>query len=116
MKSQGAYALWPKGRLGALEAAEEGSFTTLPLMFEGRKLVLNVQTKHAGYVQVEAADGKGRPLPGQSFAESDVIIGDHLNRVVTWQGEEDLKKKPDQAIMLRFRLRAAKLFAFEFGV
>ena len=84
------------------------------MLFEGRKLHLNVQTKHAGYVQVEVADRTGRPLPGRSFAEADPISGDHLDRVVTWKGEADIERKPDQSVLLRFRLRAAGLFAFEF--
>ena len=113
-KSQIAYAQWPAGRIGALEAVEEGRFTTLPLVFEGRKLVLNLQTKQAGYVMVEVADREGQPLPGRSFDEADPIIGDHAGREVTWRGEADLRRKPDQPVLLRFRLRAARLFAFEF--
>ncbi len=114
MKSQTAYALWPEGRLSALEAAETARFTTLPLIFEGKNLVLNVQTKRAGHVLVEVVDSTGYPLPGRSFDEADPIIGDYFDRVVTWKGEADLRKHPGQSIMLRFRLREAKLFAFEF--
>ena len=113
-KSQIAYALWPKGRLSALEAVESGNFTTLPLIFEGNELRLNVQTKRAGHILVEVADRKGTPVPGRSFNEADPIIGDHFDYPVTWKGESDLKRKADQPVMLRFRLRCAKLFAFEF--
>ena len=111
-RSQIAYARWPEGRLGALEAHEEGCFTTLPLIFEEDELVLNLQTRQAGYVLVEVADRKGHPLPGRSFEEADPIVGDLMDRTVTWKGEMDLKRKPDQPVLLRFRLRAAKLFAF----
>ena len=112
MRSRVAYAQWPRGRLGALEAPEAGSFTTLPLVFEGNRLSLNLQTKHAGHVLVEAADRQGRPLPGRSFDDADPIAGDHLDRPVTWNGESYLDKGPGQPIFVRFRLRAAKLFAF----
>ncbi len=115
MRSRVAYAQWTEGRLGALEASDSGSFTTLPLVFDGRRLSLNVQTKHAGHVLVEVADREGRPLPGRSFDEADPIAGDHLDRPVTWNGEPDLKKRPGQPVLLRFRLRAAKLFAFRFA-
>jgi hypothetical protein len=112
MRSRVAYAHWPEGRLGALEAPEAGSFTTLPLVFEGNSLSLNLQTKHAGHVLVEAADRQGRPLPGRSFDDADPITGDYLGRPVTWNGEPHLNKSPGQPVLLRFKLRAAKLFAF----
>ena len=114
-RSQIAYARWPVGRLGALEAPEEGRFTTLPLVFKEDKLVLNLQTKQAGYVLVEVADRKGQPLTGRSFEEADPIVSDFMDRTVTWKGETDLKRKPGQAVLLRFRLRVAKLFAFTFS-
>ena len=98
-----------------LEVTEAGNFTTLPLIFEGRKLILNVQTRQSGYVLVEVADRKGRPLPGRSFSEAGAIIGDDLNRTVTWKGEAEIKTQPSQSILLRFRSRAARLFAFEFA-
>ena len=113
MRSRIAYAQWPAGRLGALEAVEDGSFTTLPLVFDGSRLSLNLQTKHAGHVLVEAADRQGRPLPGRSFADADPISGDHLDRPVTWNGEAGLAKSPGQPVLLRFRLRAAKLFGLQ---
>ncbi len=112
MPSRAAYAQWPRGRLGALEAPEAGSFTTLPLVFEGNRLSLNLQTRHAGHVLVEVADRQGRPLPGRTFDDADPIAGDHLDRPVTWNGESYLDKGPGQPIFVRFRLRAAKLFAF----
>ena len=73
---------------------------------------MNLQTKHAGRVLVEVADRQGRPLPGRTFDDADPIAGDHLDRPVTWNGDSYLNKNPDQPVLLRFRLRAAKLFAF----
>lgn len=115
LKPQTAYALWDRGRLGALEAVESGSFTTLPLIFAGNKLILNAQIRRAGEVRVEVADREGSPLPGRSFAEADPLVGDFLDRTVTWKGESGIDKDADQPLLLRFRLRAAKLFAFEFA-
>ena len=64
---------------------------------------------------IEVTDRKDRPLPERSFSEADAIIGDDLNRTVTWKGEAKLNTQPDQSILLRFRPRAARLFAFEFA-
>lgn len=113
-KTQVAYAVWSRGRLGAIEAQEEGRFTTNPLVFEGRRLVLNHRTAHAGHVLVEVADRKGEALPGRSFAEADALAGDSLGDTVTWNGTGDLGAEPGQPVMLRFRLRATRLYSFEF--
>ena len=113
LKSRTAYAVWPAGRLGGIEALEEGRFTTLPMTIAGQKLVLNVKTKHAGHVLVEVTDRKGRALSGRSFDEADPITGDYTNRTVTWRGESNVKVDPEQPVLLRFRMRAAKIFSFE---
>jgi len=109
-----AYAYWPRGRLAALEASGSGSFSTLPLLFSGRRLLLNVQTAKAGKVLVEVADSRGKPLPGRSFNECDPIVGDYFDIPVTWRGDADLGYENGQPVILRFRMRAARLFAFEF--
>ena len=110
-RTQTSYAVWPRARLGGIVADAEGSFTTLPLAIRGNRLRLNLRVERGGEVRVEAADGGGEPLPGRTFAEADGLTGDALDRQVTWNGAADIA--PD-VVMLRFRLRGAKLFAFEF--
>jgi len=109
-----AYAWWPKGRLAALEAVEEGEFSTPLLIFSGRRLLLNVQTKKAGQVLVEVADNQGRPLPGRSFSDADPINGDFFDFPVSWKAETDLGDISGQPVVLRFRMKGARLFSFEF--
>jgi len=113
-KTKIAYAWWPKGRLAALESPEFGSFSTFPLVFSGRKLFLNALTLKAGNISVEVANIQGEPLPKRSFDEADPIVGDYFDIPVTWKGEADLGHKTGQPVILRFRMKAAKLFAFEF--
>jgi len=113
-----AYAVWPRERLAALEAPERGGFATLPLLLPGRRLRLNVRTKRAGEVRVEVAtsgpDGGGEVvLPGRGFDDCRPIVGDELDHLVQWKDGDDLGHVDGQAITLRFRLRAAELFAFE---
>ena len=114
-----AYALWTRERLAALEAPEDGHFSTLPLVFSGRRLRLNVQTAMAGEVRVEVASsrqyGGGKlVLPGRSFSDCVPVVGDSLDQIVAWKGGEDLGHEAGQPVTLRFRMRAAKLFAFQF--
>ena len=99
-RTQTSYAVWPRARLGGIVADAEGSFTTLPLAIRRNRLRLNLRVERGG-----------EPLPGRTFAEADGLTGDALDRQVTWNGAADIA--PD-VVMLRFRLRGAKLFAFEF--
>ena len=109
-----AWAWWPKGRLVALEAPLEGSFALHALRVDGRTVWLNVRTRFAGYVQVEAWGADGKSLPGRSFADCDRIGGDYLDRLVTWHGESDLGHAEGSAVSLRFRMRSAELFSVRF--
>ena len=85
-----AWAIWPKGRLVALEAPVEGSFRTFPLETEKRTIHLNFKTPPGGYVQVQVTDRRYQPLPGRSFDDCDWLIGDQIDRQVSWNGETDL--------------------------
>lgn len=113
--SELGWATWPKGRLAALQAAEQGEFTTAALLFQGDHLLLNVRTRRVGQVLVEAVGPKGEVLPGRSFAECDPVRGDHLSRTVTWKGEPHLGHRPGDPVYFRFRLVAADLFGLEFA-
>jgi hypothetical protein len=108
------WATWPRGRLCALEAEERGEFATPPLLVEGRELSLNVATRDAGSVLVEAQDAAGQPIPGYTFAEADPIVADSLDRRVTWRGNASLGTLTARPVCLAFRLVQARLFGFEF--
>jgi len=89
-----------------------GTATTLPLVFDGDKLVLNV--KAAGTVKVAITDDKGKALPGFDFGDCDNITGDSTERVVTWNGKSSVADLAGRSVRLKFQMYNAKLFAFEF--
>ncbi len=119
---------------------KEGLIVTKPLVFEGNRLILNVDTDAAGYVQVGFLDKKGNPIPGFSVDNCVYINGDFLNKEVEWiknpealqipygssikelakQASEKLKITTDvseleeKTIQLVFRMRGAKLYAMQF--
>lgn len=107
-------AVWPHGRLVALEAPEYGQFSTFALMDPGRRLRLNGQTMRGGSIRVEVAGVDRRPLPGRSFEECQPIVGDHPRASVVWAGQDSLGHEPGQPLILRFQLNMAKLFSLEF--
>lgn len=108
------YALWPHGRLMALEAPERGEFATVAVLPPAQRLVLNTITQRAGFVQVEAARLDGQPIPGRSFAEAVPIVGDQPRAAVRWHGQEELGLAAGEAVILRFRMERASLFFVEF--
>jgi hypothetical protein len=103
------YAIWPKGRMVALEAATRGQFTLMPLISPGRTLKINADTKRTGGVRVEVAGD-----PERTFDKCDLLFGDLHWAAVHWGGKADLGKKPGEPITLRFRLEKAELYAVEF--
>jgi hypothetical protein len=101
-------AAWKRERLVALQADEEGEFHTQSLRLSGDKLFLNFETKPAGYIKVEVTDAVGRSLD-----DCDPLIGDQLKAAVTWHGQNSLGVPAARGVVLRFHLRAAKLYSFE---
>jgi hypothetical protein len=108
-------AVWPKGRMMAIEALEDGHFTTMAVVAPGTKLRINAVTKRSGEVRVEAADLHGRPLPGRTFDQAIPIIGDAFRTPVTWKdGADDLGVKAGEPVVLRFTMRRAKIYGLDF--
>jgi hypothetical protein len=109
------YAVWPKGRVVCLEAAEIGEFATVPIVPPGRRLRINALAKRGGGIHVEVAGRDGKPLPGRSFADSMRIVGDYHFQPVAWGAQDDLGFPENSSIMLRFRMDRAQIFGLEFA-
>ena len=111
---QPGMAVWPKGRIVALEAEDRGEFTTVSFMPPGGKLRINAVTARAGSILVEAVHGNGQVIGRRSFAEADPVIGDQHWTLVTWGGEDFVGFDEGEALILRFRMEKAKLFGLQF--
>ncbi len=103
------YAVWPKGRLVAVEAEDRGEFTMIPLIAPGKTLKINAVTRRTGWVKVEVVGKNGR-----SLAECVPAVGDSAWSRVTWKGGDDLGIAAGQAVTLRVELNQAKVFGLEF--
>jgi hypothetical protein len=106
-------------RLDGFVAAEAayagGTMTTRPLVFEGTRLRLNIDTGATGYAQVGFLDELGRPIPGYSADECVYINGDFLDTPVEWLGKgQDVSALAGRTVQLVFRMRGARLFAMQF--
>jgi len=91
-----------------------GEFLTKPLRFAGSQLEINFSTSAAGSVRVELQDARGKPIPGFALADCHLQFGDELERMVTWKSGKDVSKLAGKPVRLRFELRDADLYAFQF--
>jgi hypothetical protein len=92
-----------------------GEFTTPPLRFAGKELTLNVDTSAAGIVQVEVVDAKDQPIKGFTLDDCDRIhTCNEIDRVVTWKRNSDVNSLAGKPVRLRFSVRDADLYAFQF--
>ncbi len=91
-----------------------GDFVTPALIFDGRHLELNVDCSAGGWVQIEVLDQNGRAIEGLSRREADRVTGNAVAKVVTWGGKRRLSSLRRTPVKLRFLMRDAKLYAFQF--
>ncbi len=92
-----------------------GELVTKPLIFTGDQLRVNFSASAAGSVQVEVLrDQMNEPIAGFSLDYCVELLGDDLERVVRWSGGPDLSRLEGVPIRLRFVLRDADVYAFQF--
>lgn len=85
--------------------AKGGEFTTKPLTFTGKKLVLNYATSAAGSIQIEALDETGKVVAAMPELYGDEFEANAL----------DVSKLAGKTITLRVKLKDADLFALRFA-
>lgn len=91
-----------------------GELVTNPIRFEGKELKLNFASQASGDLRVEIQDPSGKPLPGFSLEDCPPIFGDSIERTVTWKSGGDVSSLAGKPVRLRFALRGADLYAFQF--
>jgi len=102
------------GFMSAEAAYEGGWLITPPLIFEGARLELNLDTGAGGVARVELLDAAGKPLPGYSLADADELNGNSVRMPVSWKGRTDVAALAGKAVRLHVRMRSARLYAFQF--
>jgi len=93
-----------------------GAIVTKPLTFQGDQLVINYTAwpVHSGEVRVEMQDDIGQPLKGLTLTDCMPLRGDELVQPVTWQSGVNLRAYAGRPVRLRFQLKHADLFSFQF--
>lgn len=91
-----------------------GRLLTDPIIFQGNRLILNVNTSAAGHGRVGIVQADASPLPGFTADECELINGDWLAKTVAWSSTADVGSLAGQTVRLEFRLRGSDLFGFRF--
>jgi hypothetical protein len=119
-----------RDRIVGIEAgAEEGTFWTRPLIFEGKRLVLNAEptgpdpqlrVQMVGVATTPAeSDAAGKymkdaPIPGYTFDDSIPLSQDELDAVVRWKTGGEVGSWAGKPVRLQFRIRSMRMYAFQF--
>ena len=92
----------------------EGVLTTKPLTFEGDRLVVNADCA-SGALRVELLGQDGKVIQGFGRSDADPFTGDSLRHTITWRGTTDVSRLSGRQVRVRFSLRDADLYAFQFA-
>ena len=108
------YSLRTDGFVSVNAPYRGGELLTKPFTFTGSKLELNFDTSAAGGLRVEIQDENGNPIPGFALADGPEMIGDEIDRTVSWTGGAELKNLAGKVVRLRFAMKDADLYALRF--
>jgi len=108
------YTLRLDGFVSASAKLSGGSVLTKPLKFAGDRLFVNFATSAGGDLRVGIEYADGVPVEGFGIDDCPSVFGDSVDRSVEWTGDADLSSLKGKAVRLRFALRDADLFSFQF--
>ncbi|MBP8130291.1 MAG: hypothetical protein KA184_12000 [Candidatus Hydrogenedentes bacterium] len=90
-----------------------GECVTKPFVFSGKELYLNFASSAAGGVRVEVQRADGTPVEGYTLEDSAELIGNFIERAVSWRGNSDASALAGTAIRLRFVMKDADIYALQ---
>jgi len=113
-RSGDRYVLRTDGFVSVNAGAEPGELHTRPVIFAGDELVLNYSTSAVGGIKVELQDANGKPIPGFTLDDCVEVIGDRIERAVTWKNGGDLSALAGKPVRLRFVMKDCDLYSYRF--
>jgi hypothetical protein len=91
-----------------------GEMLSKPFRFAGTELQINYATSAAGSIRFELQDETGRAVPGYALQDSREIMGDQIERVVSWTGGTSVARLAGKTVRLRVALKDADLYSLRF--
>ena len=92
-----------------------GELLTKAFTFSGNQLEINYATSAAGGIQIEIQDPDGKAISGYALEDAQEIIGNEIQRIVSWNGKTDVSALASRPIRLRIVLKDADLYSFKFS-
>ena len=108
------YVLRVDGFVSVQSPMVGGEMVTKPLVFEGKRLVINFGTSAAGSIRAEIQDAQGKPIEGFSLGDCPPIHGDLIEHTVRWKNGDDVSRLAGHPVRLRFALKDADLYSIRF--
>ena len=108
------YTLRLDGFVSAAASAAGGEFTTRPFLFEGGNLTINFETSGASGVRVEIQQADGTPIEGYTLDDCPEMFADSVRYTVRWNHGGDVRPLEGKPVRLRYVMRDADLYAFQF--
>lgn len=108
------YTLRLDGFVSIHSPMKGGELVTQPIRFKGDRLELNFATSAAGSLRVEIQDAAGAPIPGYHLNDCPDQFGDNISRKMRWKNGLDVGPLAGKTIRLRFVLKDADLYSFQF--
>jgi hypothetical protein len=71
-------------------------------------------TSAAGGVRVELQDAEGDQITGFTLQDCQPLFGNHVEKEVKWVAGRDLAELAGESLRIRFTLKDADIFAFQF--
>lgn len=91
--------------------SSQGVLLSKQFTCRGNQIILNADASQ-GRLQVEILDRSGQPLKGFSELDSDILMGDSIHHVASWQGSQDISSLKGKVIRVRFLMTNTKLYSF----
>jgi hypothetical protein len=108
------YSMRLDGFASASAPFKGGELITKPFSFTGEKLYINFATSAAGGVKIEILDEESKPIKGFTLEEATELIGNEIEKEVTWENSKSLKKLQGKVVRLRFVFNDTDIFSFQF--
>ena len=92
-----------------------GEMTTPVFKFNGGRLSLNISTGAFGGFQAEFRDENNTPIPGYTFADSLLEIGDDLAMIARWKKiGPDVRPLEGKTVRLAIKARNTDIYSIAF--
>ena len=92
-----------------------GEVLTKPIRYQGQRLLLNYRCREGGSLKVGLQTEDGRSLTASSPDESNILTGDSVNHEMGWKNPNPVQLGLGRTVRLRFELKNAEVYAFQFA-